>query len=135
MFKRNIKERLDKALTQSPVVLLRGARQTGKSTLVKMIAKEKNYSYVSFDDVRVYTAAKNDPISFIADLSKPIILDEVQRVPEIFLTIKQDVDENRNFGRYLLTGSADPLLIPQLGDSLAGRMQILTLYPFSQGEF
>lgn len=78
--------------------------------------------------------AKNDPIGFIEGLQKPTILDEVQRVPEIFLSIKQDVDHNRKPGRYALTGSANPLLIPQLGDSLAGRMSTLELYPLSQGE-
>ena len=134
MIKRNIQEKLEEALLRSPVVLLTGARQTGKTTLMKQIGQEKNYTYVSFDDIRFLSAAKNDPIGFIAGLKKPVILDEVQRVPEIFLAIKQDVDENRTPGMYILTGSANPLLIPKLGDSLAGRMEIFTLYPLSQGE-
>ena len=82
----------------------------------------------------IYLSAKNDPADFIANLPKPIILDEVQRVPEIFLPIKIDVDKNREAGRYLLTGSANPLLIPKLGDSLAGRMEVIDLMPLSQGE-
>lgn len=82
----------------------------------------------------VYLAAKADPSAFIKNIKKPIILDEVQRIPEIFLSIKMDVDNNRSPGRYLLTGSANPLLIPTLGDSLAGRMEIIDLMPLSQGE-
>lgn len=118
-----------------PIVLLRGARQTGKTTLAKSIAmQEKKYNYITFDNLQYLTAAKNDPVSFISRLDKPVILDEIQRVPELFLPIKSDVDENRIPGRYFLTGSADLLLIPKLGDSLAGRMRLLTLWPLSQGE-
>lgn len=134
MFKRHIKPHLVKALERSPVVLLNGARQVGKSTLVKEFQKEKGYTYLTFDDETVYVAAKNDPTGFINSLQKPIIIDEVQRVPEIFLPIKIDIDSNRIAGRYLLTGSANPLLIPHLGDSLAGRMEIVDLMPLSQGE-
>lgn len=134
MFKRHIKPFLAKALGRSPVVLLNGARQVGKSTLVKEFVKEKGYTYLTFDDETVYVAAKTDPTGFINNLQKPIIIDEVQRVPEIFLPIKIDVDNNRIAGRYLLTGSANPLLIPHLGDSLAGRMEIVDLMPLSQGE-
>ena len=134
IYKRNIQIKLEKALTRSPVVLLIGARQTGKTTLVKEVGKKNNYHYVTFDDVRFLDVAQKDPMGFIAGLSKPVILDEIQRVPELFLAIKHDVDQHRNPGCYILTGSANPLLIPRLGDSLTGRMEILTLYPFSQGE-
>lgn len=81
-----------------------------------------------------YLQAKKDKISFISSLQKPVIIDEIQRIPEIFRTIKSDVDKNRHPGRYLLTGSANPLLIPKLGDSLAGRMEVIDLMPLSQGE-
>jgi uncharacterized protein len=131
---RNLEKKLKKALKRSPVVLLTGARQTGKTTLIKTLCNEKNYSYVTFDNVVYLAAAQNDPIGFISDLEKPTILDEVQRVPELFLSIKNYVDQNRSPGIFALTGSANPLLIPKLGDSLAGRMEILELYPFSQGE-
>ena len=134
MFKRNIKPLLQKALLRSPVVLLNGARQVGKTTLVLEFLKDKNFNYLTFDDEMVYLAAKSDPAGFISNLQKPVILDEVQRLPEIFLPIKMDVDKNRIPGRYLLTGSANPLLIPRLGDSLAGRMEIVDLMPLSQGE-
>lgn len=134
MFKRNIRARLQKALQRSPIVLLTGARQTGKTTLMKQIGQGQDYHYITFDDIRFLSAAQNDPIGFIEGLKKPVILDEVQRIPEIFLAIKQDVDENRQPGRYALTGSANPMLIPRLGDSLAGRMEIFNLFPLSQGE-
>lgn len=134
MILRNSAEKLKKALAQSPVVLLNGARQTGKSTLAKYITETLDYSYITFDDLRFLSAAQNDPIGFIQGLRYPVILDEIQRVPELFLAIKHDVDQNRIPGRYLLTGSANPLLIPQLGDSLAGRMSIINLFPLSQGE-
>lgn len=134
MFKRNIKPFLKKALKRSPIVLLNGARQVGKSTLALEFLKEGNFNYLTFDDETVYLAAKSDPSGFIQSLQKPVIIDEVQRVPEIFLPIKIDVDQNRVAGRYLLTGSANPLLIPRLGDSLAGRMEIVDLMPLSQGE-
>lgn len=133
-FQRNIKENLKKALDFSPVVLLTGARQTGKSTLMAEIAQELGYSYATFDSLGTFALAKNDPAGFIAGLKKPAILDEVQRIPEIFLPIKYDVDNNREPGRFALTGSANPLLIPRLGDTLAGRMIIFELYPLSQGE-
>ena len=134
IYSRNIQPKLIKALSRSPVTLLTGARQTGKTTLIKSLGKERGYSYITFDDIRFLSAAKNDPIGFINGLVKPVILDEVQRVPEIFLAIKQHVDENRQPGLFALTGSANPLLLPQLGDSLAGRMEILELFPLSQGE-
>lgn len=134
MFKRNIKETVEKALKRAPVVLLNGARQVGKSTLALEFEKTHGFQYITFDDELIYLSAKNDPTAFIKNIQKPVIIDEVQRVPEIFLQIKIDVDNNRDPGRYLLTGSANPLLIPKLGDSLAGRMEIIDLMPLSQGE-
>lgn len=133
-YKRNIKKKLEEALSRSPVVLLIGARQTGKTTLMKQIAEEKGYDYLTFDDLSVLAAAESDVQGFIKNLPKPIILDEVQRVPEIFLAIKKEVDDNRAPGLFCLTGSANPLLIPRLSDSLVGRMEILELFPLSQGE-
>ncbi len=133
-FRRNSKPKLEKALKISPVVLLTGARQTGKTTLMNEVAQDRGYFSASFDDLSILSAAKADPMGFVARLPKPVILDEVQRVPELFLAIKYDVDQHREPGRFALTGSTNPLLIPKLGDSLAGRMIILTLLPLSQGE-
>jgi predicted AAA+ superfamily ATPase len=133
MFKRNITENLIQAIQWNPVVLLTGARQTGKTTLMKEIC-QAGFEYITFDNIQQQALAKSDPITFINSLKKPVILDEIQRVPEIFLTIKQNVDESRKDGMYALTGSANPLLIPKLGDSLTGRIAILELHTLSQGE-
>lgn len=133
-FRRNCKPMLQKALKRSPVVLLNGARQVGKTTLAMECAQEQEFTYLTLDNETIYLAAKSDPMGFIAQIKKPVIIDEIQRVPELFLAIKMDVDQHRTPGRYLLTGSANPLLIPRLGDSLAGRMEIIELMPLSQGE-
>lgn len=123
------------ALKDSPVVLLHGARQTGKSTLIKNIIKNE-YSawYISFDDAGVQAAAQSDPQGFISGYSEKLALDEVQRVPGIFSAIKQVVDKNRTPGKFILTGSANLLLIPKISESLAGRIEIINLYPFAQSE-
>ncbi len=135
LLKRNIAGRLIEALSDTPVVLLHGARQTGKSTLVQDISRdEHSASYVTFDDVTTMGAAKRDPLGFLEAYDGPLILDEVQRVPEILVAIKTLIDRQRTPGRFLLTGSANVLLLPKLSESLAGRMEILTLWPFSQGE-
>ncbi|MBI3211450.1 MAG: ATP-binding protein [Simkania negevensis] len=134
MLKRHITQELVAYLKIMPVVLVTGARQTGKTTLLEFIAGEWGFAFVSLDDELSLTNAKRDPSGWLASLSKPLIIDEVQRVPEIFLSIKRDVDQNRHPGRYLLSGSANPLLLPRLGDSLTGRMGIVNMLPFSQGE-
>jgi len=135
MFPRHISSRLLEALSDSPVVLLHGARQTGKSTLVQQIASQGHKAqYLTLDDTAVLSAAVSDPPGFLAGFDGPIVLDEIQRTPELFLAIKTQVDRNRQPGRYLLTGSANILMLPKLSESLAGRMEILALRPLSQGE-
>src|SRR5580704_15610820 len=135
MIRRNVTDHLLQALTDTPVVLVNGARQTGKSTLVQSPElAERRREYLSFDDPGVLAAAKRDPNGFVAGLNTPITLDEVQHVPELFPAIKAAVDRKRESGRFLLTGSANVMLLPKLSESLAGRMEILTLWPFSQGE-
>ena len=131
MYKRNIETRLQKAIARSPIVFIKGPRQSGKTTLMKML---QGYNFISFDDIRTLQAATSDPMGFIDELKKPVIIDEVQRFPEFFLAIKYDIDRNRIPGRYILTGSADPLLMVKVADSLAGRVENLILYPLSQGE-
>jgi uncharacterized protein len=133
-FKRNIEPKLEEAFSTSPAVLLTGARQTGKTTLVEDYAKDKRYYYITFDDLSTMSAAQRDPKGFIEGLPKPVIIDEVQRVPSVFLPIKRDIDLHRLPGRYILTGSANPLLINKVGESLAGRLETLILFPLSQGE-
>ena len=115
-------------------MLLNGARQTGKSTLAQSLAASGAYRYLTLDDRVVFAAARDDPVGFVAGLSGPVILDEIQRVPEIFLPIKAEVDRDRRPGRYLFTGSANVLLLPRMADSLAGRMEVLSLWPLSSAE-
>ena len=134
MIRRHLTKPLLEALADTPVTLVVGARQTGKSTLVQSAEIAKGRRYLTFDDASVLAAAKADPLGFIAGLSTPVTLDEVQHVPELFPAIKLAVDRQREAGRFLLTGSANVLLLPKLSESLAGRMEVLTLWPFSQGE-
>jgi len=137
MIRRNITQKLLDALTDTPVVLITGARQTGKSTLVQAITSLNHITrqYISFDVLTTLSAARSDPQGFIEALDQGfVILDEIQRVPELLLAIKTSVDKNRIPGKFLLTGSANVLMLPKVSESLAGRMEILKLYPFSQTE-
>ena len=135
MYERHIEERVWAALKDTPVVFVNGARQTGKTTLVKRIAGALPEStYQTFDDAAVLASAAHDPAGFIRSFSGTAIIDEVQKVPALFPAIKAEVDQNRKPGRFLLTGSADILLLPRISESLAGRMEIVTLWPLSQGE-
>jgi len=130
---RNITANLLEALSDTPVVMVTGARQSGKSTLVQSEALDGR-QYLTFDDVGVLGAAKADPIGFLAGLGPKVTLDEIQHVPELFQSIKLAVDRDRQPGRFLLTGSANVMVLPNLSESLAGRMELLTLWPFSLGE-
>ena len=125
---------LAEALEYSPVVLIHGPRQCGKSTLAKMIGKRLDYEYITFDQDVMRDAAQTDPIGFVDNLPDRVILDEVQHVPQLFTSLKAAVDRDRKPGRFLLTGSTNILLLPKLADSLAGRMAIQRLYPFAQCE-
>ena len=102
MYRRNILNNILDALSDTPVVFLRGARQTGKSTLVRKIADGPYPArYVTLDNAAVF-AASADPTGFLAGIEKPVVIDEAQRVRNLFLAIKEDVDRNRTPGRYLL---------------------------------
>jgi len=126
--------RLVQALSDSPVVLIHGARQSGKTTLAQLVGKKLGFTYFSFDDDVTRAAADADPVGFVGDLPARATLDEVQRVPALFTALKTAVDRDRTPGRFLLTGSANVLLVPRLADSLAGRMEILRLFPLAQAE-
>lgn len=125
---------LRESLADSPVVLVHGPRQCGKTTLAKMVSEPLGYTYISFDDDVTRAAADADPVGFVDDLPQRVILDEVQRLPALFTTLKHAVDRERTPGRFLLTGSANVLLLPKLADSLAGRMSVLRLHPLAQCE-
>ncbi len=131
MFNRDIQNKLNIALTDTPVVLIVGARQVGKTTLARLNSRT---NYLTFDDVNILSIAKKSPPDFIANLSKPIIIDEVQLCPEILPAIKQTVDNNRIAGQFILTGSANVLTLPKVSESLAGRVEILTLRTLAQNE-
>jgi hypothetical protein len=130
---RLVEARLEEALEDSPVVLIHGPRQSGKTTLAQRVGARRDYAYFSLDDDTVRTAAEVDPVGFVADLPERAILDEVQRVPSLFTALKVTVDRHRQPGRFLLTGSAN-VLLPKLADSLAGRMEIIRLFPLAQCE-
>lgn len=134
LYPRYLQDRVVEALTDTPVVLIHGPRQCGKTTLTRLVGEEKKYRYYTFDDEVQREAARIDPVGYVADLPERVILDEVQRVPELFTSLKAEVDRHREPGRFILTGSANVLLIPRLGDSLAGRMEILRLHPLAQAE-
>lgn len=126
--------RLTEALADSPAVLVHGPRQSGKTTLARRVGDRAGYAYVTFDDEVARHAAATDPIGFVAELPRRVILDEVQHVPHLFTALKVAIDRDRVPGRFMLTGSANVLLLPKLADSLAGRMSILRLHPLAQCE-
>lgn len=134
LYPRFIRPRLVEAFTDTPVVLIHGPRQCGKTTLARQAGETAGFAYLSFDDDVQRSAAQSDPVGFVADLPTRVILDEIQRVPELFTALKAAVDTRREPGRFILTGSANVLLIPRLADSLAGRTEILRLHPLSQAE-
>ena len=134
MITRNITPRLTDALADTPVVLLNGPRQAGKTTLAQsLIAAGYPATYLTLDDSSVLAAAADAP-GFVAGLTGPVILDEIQHAPQLFPAIKASVDRDRRPGRFLLTGSANVLLLPKISESLAGRMEVLTLWPLAQAE-
>lgn len=121
------------ALKSMPVVVLSGMRQSGKSTLLEHLPHHADRKYYSFDDYNILAAARNDPESFI-NISQPITIDEAQKLPEILSVIKRAVDKDRRPGRFILSGSANFLLLKNVAESLAGRAVYLTLYPFTRRE-
>lgn len=132
LFPRYIETPLNSALTDTPVVCLLGPRQVGKTTLAQCLTPQR--AYVNFDEQSLLNAALNDPVGFVAALPDSVILDEMQRVPELMPAIKTAVDKHRQPGRFLLTGSANLLLLPKVSESLAGRVEVIYLHPLSECE-
>src|SRR5688500_5791213 len=138
--KRFVDSKIADYQTVSPIVFVNGIRQGGKSTLVSNLKIPKS-TYFTFDNSTTMAAAAASPATFLSSQQGPVIIDEVQLVPELFRPLKIIVDElrlqkdaNVN-GKYILTGSANILALPDLSDSLVGRMTVLTLYPFAVSEF
>jgi predicted AAA+ superfamily ATPase len=132
-------EYIDRAITKDledylkyfPVLLISGARQVGKSTLALHLNIE---NYITLDDINIYEMAKNDPKGFIESINKPVVIDEIQRLPKLLITIKEFVDKKRVNGQFVLTGSASLQGFKDISDSLAGRIGIVELYPLSLKE-
>jgi hypothetical protein len=123
------------AFRDTPAVLIAGGRQTGKTTLVRALgASPVGARYLTLDDVTVREAVRRDPEAFLADLDGPAILDEVQQAPELFPALRREIDRDRRPGRFLLTGSAHVLAAPEIARALVGRLEMITLWPLSQGE-
>jgi uncharacterized protein len=134
LYPRLVRPRLEEALNDSPVVLIHGPRQCGKTTLARLVGDHVGRVYLTLDDPVVLSAIQADPVGFVSDLPRRVTLDEVQRAPELFTAMKSAVDLDRTPGRFLLTGSANVLLVPRLSESLAGRMEIIRLHPLSRNE-
>ena len=129
---REITPNLLRALRTLPVVVLSGLRQAGKSTLLQHEpAIARDHAYRSLDDFGILSSARSNPEAL---LSQPVILDEVQRCPELLLTIKRAVDQNRSMGRFILSGSANLALMASVSESLAGRAGYFTLHPLTRRE-
>ncbi len=132
---RNVAGTVVYAMGFARVVALLGPRQAGKSTLVRRLAEERlSAGYLSLDDESVRSLAAGDPAGFIAARGRCTVIDEVQRAPELLLAIKSRVDSDAVPGQFLLTGSANLRRIPTVSDALPGRVDYLTLWPFTQGE-
>lgn len=135
MIKRHLERLITGALQEFPVVLLIGARQVGKTTLAKAISSGPwKGEYYSLDDRSILDAALSDPDGFIRGNPPPMVIDEVQRAPDLMRAVKLAVDRNRKPGMYLLTGSANPLRLKSVSETLAGRVAIFRLDTFSWAE-
>jgi uncharacterized protein len=130
LFPRFSVDQVKAALIDTPVVMVTGPRQCGKTTLVRGFTSHR---YITLDDDTVLEAARGDPSGFVRGLDQAIV-DEVQRAPDLLRAIKKTIDVDRRPGRFLLTGSANVLTLPQVSDSLAGRMQVVNLLPLSRAE-
>ena len=131
LYPRHVDALLRESLQDTPAVLVNGPRQCGKTTLVRQF--EGEMAYFSLDDPALLAAVRADPLGFVKRLDRAII-DEVQRAPQLLMALKLVIDQDRRPGRFLLTGSANLMALPQIADSLAGRVEILTLLPLSHSE-
>ena len=135
MLKRFLKSKIKLAIENSPVVIVNGARQSGKSTIMKIFQNESFLSeYYTLDDIQTISNLVNFPQKTLEQMPIGSVIDEIQKQPQIFDSIKLIVDNNRVNSRFVLTGSANILLLPKLSESLAGRVQVLSLEPLSVAE-
>ena len=135
MIRRYVQDQVGEALKHFPVVLLTGARQVGKSTLAQALIRPSwDALYLTLDDRATLDAALRDPDGLISATPTPVVIDEVQRAPDLMRAIKRAVDRDRKPGKYLLTGSANVVTLSSVSESLAGRVALCTLQPFSWPE-
>jgi len=135
MIPRHVLPLVSEMMAESPAVVIQGARQVGKSTLVQQIMQQHPGRLLSLDDDTVLRAAKASPTEFVRqDVGGVLAIDEVQRAPELLVAIKAAIDTDRRPGRFLLTGSAELLHLSGANESLAGRAETVTLWGLSQGE-
>ena len=132
LYPRHLEKGVRVALEDTPVVCVLGPRQSGKTTLVRNLDADR--AFFSLEQTRHYQHAREDPDGFIDDLPEFVTLDEVQNVPRLLNAIKLSVDRNRRPGRFLLTGSANLLLLPTVSESLAGREDTVHLLPLTEAE-
>jgi len=125
---------VEDTLADTPITVIQGARQVGKSTLTRQVLAHRDAKLVSLDVAAVFNAAKADPDAFVRQTSGLLGVDEVQRVPELVRAMKDAVEEDRRPGRFLITGSANLLELPGTQESLAGRAETVPLYGLSRGE-
>ena len=129
---RHVADSLRDRLNVMPAAVVTGARQTGKSTLAQDLTPGRR-RFLSLDDLDVLDAARRDPEALVGG-AEPVTLDEVQRAPELLLAIKRAIDRRRRPGQFLLSGSANLLLMRRVAESLAGRASYLTLWPMTRRE-
>lgn len=135
MYSRSAQRLVMEALSDTRVVLVAGARQVGKTTLTRDIASGPHpMRALTLDDLGTREGAESDPVGFIGGLDGPVLIDEIQRAPDLLLAIKQDVDRDTRAGRYLLTGSTNILASKRIKDALTGRIDTVRLWPLSQTE-
>ena len=132
MIQRQIKETFLQTLQFYPITTLTGPRQSGKSTFLKDVLPDWNY--VSLEDPDIREFCKTDPRGFLSSYPEHSIIDEVQRVPELFSYLQTQVDTSGESGQYVLSGSQNFQLMKSISQSLAGRCAVLKLMPFSQKE-
>ena len=133
VYPRHAFHRIATAFADTRVVLIAGPRQAGKTTLAESIARDERLAFLSLDNPTALAAARSDPVGFVRGLDRAVI-DEIQRAPELILALKESVDADSRPGRFLLTGSANLMTLPRVADSLAGRMEIVRLFPLAMSE-
>jgi len=130
LYQRFLQKEIQHALNYFPSILITGARQSGKSTLAMSLCE----NYITLDDITVLSRAKEDPLLFISGLKRPVVIDEIQKSPELLSAVKIAIDQKRNAGEFILTGSANVMDFKHVSDTLAGRIALFELSPLSLGE-